>query len=106
MCTTIYITRGTTDNAAPLEKIIKKFVAFTDKCHTENLQHSNLLQSTTGEFHKETKPLHSRFSEGIIGMLNYNHRICTSFRVELAKITKGFHSIYYIKESTVFGQLA
>lgn len=51
----------------------------------------------TGEFHKETKLLHSRFSEGIIGMLNHNHRICTSFRIELTKVTQSFHSIYYRK---------
>lgn len=77
-------------------KIIKRFVAFTGKCHTENLQHSNLLQSMTGEFHKETKLLHPRFSEGIIGMLNCNHRICTSLRTELTKVTNGFHNIYYV----------
>lgn len=77
-------------------KIIKSFIAFTGKCHTENLQHSNLLQSVTGEFHKETKLLHSRILEGIIGMLNCNHRICTSLRTELT-VTKGFHSIYYRK---------
>lgn len=50
----------------------------------------------TGEFHKETKLLHSRFSEGIIGMLNCNHRICTSLRIELTKVTDSFHSIYYV----------
>lgn len=77
-------------------KIIKRFFAFTGKCHTENLQHSNLLQSMTGEFHKETKLLHPRFSEGIIGMLNCNHRICTSLRTELTKVTNGFHNIYYV----------
>ena len=77
-------------------KIIKRFVAFTGKCHIENLQHSNLLQSMTGEFHKETKLLHSRFSEGIIGMPNCNHRIFTSLRTELTKVTNGFHSIYYV----------
>lgn len=51
----------------------------------------------TGEFHKETKLLHSRFSEGIIGMRNHNHRICTSSRIERTKITQSFHSTYSSK---------
>lgn len=60
----------------------------------------------TGLFHKETKLLHSRFSEGIIGMLNQNHRICTSFRIELTKVTQSFIASIIEKESTVFVWLA
>lgn len=30
-------------------------------------------------------------------MLNHNHRICTSFRIELIKVTHSFQSIYYGK---------
>lgn len=36
-------------------------------------------------------------------MLNQNHRICTSFRIELTKVTQSFIASIIEKESTVFG---
>lgn len=54
MHTKIYIKRGTIGNAAPFRKIIKGFVTFTGKCHTENLQHSNLLQSQGSSIKKQS----------------------------------------------------
>ena len=67
MCTKIYITRGTLDNAAPVEKI--EVLLHLQVSATQNLQHSNLLQPVTGEFHKETKLLHSAFHKVLLECL-------------------------------------